>query len=93
MKYRIKKYYKDTLESVYQNCIKVPIVNHNEWYQASRKGKIFGFWHAIGHEYSWDELIPYKVDNLKDMEKYIEMWHKCHYGNSCKYEIIKDIKI
>jgi len=93
MIYRIKKYTTDELKSEWENCTKKPKIIHKEWYQASRKGRIFGFWHTLGHEYSWDDLVTYKADTLEDMEKYIEMYHKCNYGDSCKYEIIKDVKI
>lgn len=95
MIYRIKKYTNDTLQSDWEKCRKIPKIIHEEWYQASRKGRIFGFWHALGHEYDWwdGDLITYRAETLEDIEKYIEMWHKCNYGNNVKYEIIKDIKL
>lgn len=92
MKYRIKKYIRDDLKSNWKDGKKITEIVHSEWYQASRKGKIFGFWHELGHEYFWDDLEIYKANTLEDIEKYIKMWHKCNYGDSCKYEIIKDLK-
>ena len=94
MKYRIRKHTHSYLKTI----IDAPGKHHvekvtEEWYQASRKGLIFGFWHVLGHEYCWDDLNPYRTDTLEDIEDYIHKWHEIHYGDSYKCEIIKELYI
>lgn len=93
MKYRIRKHTKSYLKTVYDGKGKHHVEQRTDiWYQASRKGSIFGFWHAIGHEYWYDDLCPYKADTIEDMETYVLMYHNVRYKDD-KIEIIKDIDL
>lgn len=94
MIYRIRKHTRSYLRTIYD-----PNGKHHAkkitktWYQASRKGRIFGFWHALGHEgYLDGGTIPYEADTLEDIENYIQAYHEVEY-NDDKIEIIKDIDI
>ena len=48
MKYRIVKHQSKTISNKYDDKLEKQVtkVNTNTWYIASRKGRIFGFWHA-----------------------------------------------
>lgn len=66
-----------------------------EWYEARRKGRIFGFWHKVGHEcLGWDgDLIAHTTKTLDEMKNYIKDWHEVHYGDKCKCEIIEKFEL
>ena len=94
MKYRIKKKVNKSLNETYVNGKKQIIVKKSEWYEASRKGRLFGFWHAIGHESHFDgSLWRYHANTMEEMEDYIRKWHEVNYGDNDKCEIIKDIEL
>lgn len=94
MKYRIKKKVVKALEEKNINGKKKIIIKKSEWYEASRKGRLFGFWHAIGHESDFDgDLWRYTANTVEEMEDYIRKWHEVEYGNNYKYEIIKNIEL
>ena len=68
-------------------------VSTRTWYEGKRKGCIFGFWHAIGHEAYFDgELIPYTANTVEEMEDYINKFHEVEFS---KYpmEIIKEVNL
>lgn len=97
MKYKIVKKESKTLhhdnvliDGVHKDVI---TVNHSIWYIAKRKGRIFGFWHKIGHECDYEgDLIAYSTKTVEDMEDYIRKWHEVKYFNK-PIEIIKEISI
>jgi hypothetical protein len=94
MKYRIKKKIYKSLDETHVNGKRQIIVKKSEWYEASRKGRLFGFWHAIGHEGDFDGGIwRYKANTVEEMEDYIRKWHEVEYGDNYKYEIIKNIEL
>ena len=89
MKYSIKKINTKSLEEV-NNKIEI---KKSTYYVASRKGKIFGFWHAIGHKYDWyGDLERHFTKTLEEMEDYIYKYHEVNYSKE-PCEIIKEIKI
>ena len=92
MKYRIRKHTHSYLKTIHNNGKSYVEKITDIWYQALRKGKIFGFWHAIGHEWFLDDLEPYKAKTIEDMENYIRMYHEVKYKDD-KIEIIKDIDL
>lgn len=67
----------------------------NEWYEAKRKERIFGFWHNVGHEFDyWDGgTIQHTTKTLDEMKSYIKDWHEVHYGDKCKCEIIEKFEL
>lgn len=91
MRYKIiKKISKKLVERGNDKHIEI---EYSEWYEARRKGRIFGFWHKVGHEAYFDgELIAYTSKTIEDMEDYIRKYHEVEYS---KYpiEIIKEINI
>jgi len=94
MKYRIKKRVVKTLEEKIIDEKREIFIKKSEWYEASRKGRLFGFWHAIGHEYDYDGwLWRYTANTVEEMEDYIRKWHEVEYGDNYKYEIIKNIEL
>ena len=94
MKYRIKKKIYKSLDETHANGKRQIIVKKSEWYEASRKGRLFGFWHAIGHEADFDGCLwRYKASTIEEMEDYIRKWHEVNYGDNDKCEIIKDIEL
>ena len=94
MKYRIRKFTHSYLCNDNDKSNKLGVKKHTDiWYQASRKGKLFGFWHAIGHEYDWDgEVYAHKTKTLEAMEEYIKLYHEVEYKDE-DIEIIKEIEI
>lgn len=96
MKYRIVKHQSKTISNQYDSKLEKQVtkVNTNIWYIASRKGRIFGFWHAIGHEYDFTgDLIRHSTKTIEEMEEYIKAYHEVNYGDGYKYEIIKEIDL
>jgi len=98
MKYKIIKCENKNLQtflSVDENgksCNKIKVI-HSVWYEAKRKGKYFGFWHHIGHDYYFDgEVIAFTTKTVEEMEDYIKKWHEVNYFNK-PIEIVKDINI
>jgi len=98
MKYKIIKCENKNLQtflSVDENgksCNEIKVI-HSVWYEAKRKGKYFGFWHKIGHEYDYDgNTISYTTKKLEDIEDYIHKWHEVHYFKQ-PIEIIKCIDL
>ena len=92
MKYKIIKRSTKTLKEVYKPEHKFEI-EYSEWYEAKRKGKIFGFWHTVGHEAYFDgELMTHTEKTLEAIEDYVRKWHEVRYS---KYpiEIVKDIEL
>ena len=93
MKYKIIKKTAKSLQKVYDPDGQYFEVHKSEWYQAKRKGKIFGFWHTVGHEAYFDgELIPHIEYTVDAIEDYVRKWHEVKY-NKEKIEIIKDIEL
>lgn len=94
MKYRIRKHTRSYLKTICDDNGKYHVEKQTDtWYQGSRKGRIFGFWHAIGHECWYDgDVDPYKANTIEDMENYIRMYHEVEYKDD-KIEIIKDIDL
>ena len=91
MKYKIIKRQEKTLFvcKPYNSSQKINI-STREWYEARRKGRIFGFWHKVGHNSGYEgELISHITDTLEEMEDYIAKWHEVNYGDKYKYKIIK----
>jgi len=102
MKYKIIKKYSKSLKVIPSG--KFPIsrqyvpestsIEQSEWYEVKRKGRIFGFWHKVGHEYGYEgERIQHTTHTLDEMKKYIKDWHEVNYGNKCKCEIIESFEL
>jgi hypothetical protein len=90
MKYKIiKKTLKTLIEKGDDKHIEI---QYFEWYEARRKGRIFGFWHKVGHKYNWDELVEYTTKTIEEMEDYIRKYHEVKYS---KYpiKIIKEVNL
>lgn len=70
-------------------------VETREWYEAKRKGRIFGFWHKIGHECDWwdGSIFKHTTKTLEEMKNYVRDWHEVNYGNDCKCEIIESFEL
>ena len=70
-------------------------IETNVWYIAKRKGRIFGFWHSIGHEYNIDDIFPttYAANTIEEIEDYIRKWHSIHYSKDKNIEIIRELNI
>ena len=69
-------------------------VKISEWYEAKRKGRIFGFWHKVGHECGYeDERISHTTNTLDEMKDYIKNWHEVNYGDKYKCEIIEKFEL
>ncbi len=64
-------------------------VKHYVWYEARRKGTIFGFWHDVGHP---PFNFPYIAKTIEEMEDYIKKWHEVNYFGK-PIEIVKDINL
>ena len=94
MKYKIVKKQSKSLRVIKGPGIANQIeVSTRTWYEGKRKGKIFGFWHAIGHEACFDgDLIPYSAESVEEMEDYIKKFHEVKYSK-LPIEIIKEINI
>ena len=97
MKYRIKKINTKSLEEVTHSdtsiIYKTIEIKKSTYYIASRKRRIFGFWHAIGHKYDWDgNLERHTTSTLEEMEDYIYKYHEVNYSKE-PCEIIKLINI
>ena len=93
MKYKIIKKTSKSLQKVYDPDGQHIEVHKSEWYQAKRKGKIFGFWHDVGHERYFDGgLIARTEKTVEAMEDYVRKWHEVNYYKE-KIEIIKDIEL
>ena len=68
-------------------------IEYSEWYETRRKGRIFGFWHKVGHEAYFDgDIIPHTTKTVEEMEEYVRKWHEVNYSNS-KIEIVKKFKL
>lgn len=102
MKYKIIKKYSKTLKVTHPinnlNGKYVPestSIKKSEWYEVKRKGRIFGFWHTVGHEYcGWDgDLLQHTTKTLDEMRNYIRDWHEVNYGNKCKCEIVESFEL
>ena len=90
MKYKIiKKSSKKLIEKDNDKHIEI---QYSEWYEARRKGRIFGFWYKVGHKYFWDDLIVYTTKTIEEMGDYIRKYHEVKYFNH-PIEIIKEINI
>ena len=97
MKYKIIKKHLKTLKVTHPGQFpnsgkfmpEKTLIERSEWYEAKRKGRIFGFWHDVGHEYDcWDcGTIQHTTKTLDEMKNYIKDWHEVHYGDKCKCEI------
>ena len=90
--YRIRKhkysYLKDTYNKDHKKEVKIIT---DEWYQASRKGSIFGFWHCLGHTSDYEGCTQAHTTNtVEEMKDYIQKWHQVHYGDA-NYKIIEEI--
>ena len=94
MKYKIIKRTSKTLQKIHEPEDKHHFeVEYSEWYEAKRKGRIFGFWHTVGHEAYFDgETITHTEKTIEAMEDYIRKWHEVEYFNK-PIEIIKDIDL
>ena len=64
-------------------------VEISHWYIAKRKGRIFGFWHVVGHEADWwsGDIYSHTTDTLKSMEEYLASYNEV-YNNDKPYKII-----
>ena len=101
MKYKIIKKHSKTLKVTHpanlSNNEYIPestIIERREWYEAKRKGRIFGFWHKVGHKCGYEgEVIQHTTHTLEEMKNYIRDWHEVHYGDKCKCEIIEMLKL
>jgi len=100
MKYKIIKKYSKKLKvthPLYTQKTHIPestSIEKNEWYEAKRKGRIFGFWHKVGHEYDFDGMVyQHTTHTLEEMRNYIRDWHEVNYGDKCKCEIIEKIEL
>ena len=90
--YRIRKHKYSYLKNIYNaNHKKEVKIVKEEWYQASRKGSIFGFWHCLGHNSDYDGMIwAHRADTIEEIEDYIQKWHQVNCGDT-NYKIIKDL--
>lgn len=90
MKYKIIKKSSKTLKKIYEPENKHHFeVKYSEWYEAKRKGKIFGFWHTVGHEaYFNGELMPHSEKTVEAIEDYVRKWHEVRYSK-LPIEIVK----
>ena len=102
MKYKIIKKYLKTLKVTRPinnlNGKYVPestSIENKEWYEVKRKGRIFGFWHKVGHEYTgWDdEVYQHTTKTLDEMKNYIRDWHEVNYGDKYKCEIVESFEL
>ena len=102
MKYKIIKKHSKTLKVTYScgspdNEKYIPestSIERSEWYEVKRKGRIFGFWHKVGHEYGYEgERIQHTTHTLDEMKNCIKDWHEVHYGDKCKCEIIENFEL
>jgi hypothetical protein len=102
MKYKIIKKHSKTLKVTHTS--KFPdsgkympektSIERSEWYEVKRKGRIFGFWHKVGHECGYEgERIQHTTHTLDEMKNYIRDWHEVHYGDKCKCEIIEKFEL
>lgn len=96
MIYKIIKKYNSSLcfeRGLNGNTDKVNICK-SSWYEARRKGRIFGFWHKVGHQCDFDgQIIEHTSDTLEEMKDYIQKWHEVKFGNNYKCEIIEKIEL
>jgi len=66
----------------------------SQWYEAKRKGRIFGFWHKVGHESGYEgETISHTTNTLDEMKNYIKNWHEVNYGDKYKCEIVESFEL
>lgn len=96
MKYKIIKKYNSSLcfERGLNDIPDKVSISKSSWYEARRKGRIFGFWHKVGHLCDFDgDIIGHTSQTLEEMKDYIQKWHEVHYGDKCKYEIIEKIDL
>ena len=103
MKYKIIKKYSKTLKVTHPGQFPdsgkyIPestSIERNEWYEVKRKGRIFGFWHKVGHEYDgWDgEVYQHTTKTLDEMKNYIKDWHEVNYGDKYKCEIVESFEL
>jgi hypothetical protein len=100
MKYKIIKKQSKSLKVIYPHIINgkdIPestSVKTSEWYEAKRKGKIFGFWHKVGHESGYEgERISHTTNTLDEMKNYIRNWHEVNYGDKYKCEIVEKMEL
>jgi len=69
-------------------------IERSEWYEAKRKGHIFGFWHKVGHTCDYEgKIIQHVTHTLDEMKNYIRDWHEVRYGDKCKCEIIEKFEL
>jgi hypothetical protein len=69
-------------------------VSKSEWYEARRKGRIFGFWHKVGHIADYDgQIIEHTAHTLEEIKDYVQKWHEVNYGNNYKCEIVEKIDL
>ena len=95
MKYKIiKKEFKSLSVSNLNSTQKVDIYTKT-WYEAKRKGRIFGFWHTVGHECDWVDgtIYSHTANTLEEMENYIIKYHEVNYGDQYKCEIVKEFDL
>lgn len=95
MQYRIKKCIDKSLSvKSDEHGYTTNKVITNTYYIGYRKGKTFGFWHKLGHEYcGWDgDLIAHTTKTPEEMEDYIRKWHEVRYGQ-VPCEIIKEFTV
>ena len=95
MKYKIIKKCNSNLHvTAGVNNPDIVSITKHEWYEVKRKGRIFGFWHKVGHESGYEgERIQHTTRTLEEMKNYIKCWHEVNYGDKYKYEIIEKIKL
>jgi len=95
MKYKIIKKHSKSLVEVQHNGDEPNTYNvkYSEWYEAKRKGKFFGFWHTVGHEYDYyGDVFPHTEKTLEGIEDYVRKWNEVEYFNE-PIEIIKDLEL
>ena len=92
MKYKIIKKSSKTFKEIYKPTHHFE-VEYSEWYEAKRKGRIFGFWYTVGHEAYFDgELMSHSEKTIEAMEDYLRKWHEVRYSKF-PIEIVKYIEL
>ena len=71
-----------------------PDVKISIWYEAYRKGRIFGFWHKVGHDADWFDgsIFEHTTKTIDEMVDYLASYNEI-YNEDRPYDIIYPPKI